>query len=249
MTIQDSWLVNQFIAHRGFHNKENPENTLGAFQQAIEHNYAIECDIQMLVDGTLVVIHDKVLSRLTGVDGYIENFTWKEISKLKINNTKFGIPSVQQMLDCVQGQVPILFEIKNFSRKKIGDLESQLCDLLAKYKGEFAVQSFNPFVMQWFQEKHPDIIRGLLSSSFKGADDTGGMKVSGITRWFLSHLKMAKHVKPDFIAYRWIDLPNRFVRQHKTLPVLAWTIRSQEEYMQVVKYADNIIFEGFEPKI
>jgi len=243
MKIQDSWLVNQFIAHRGFYNKENPENTLGAFQRAIEYNYAIECDVQILADGTLVIIHDKTLSRLTGVDGYVENFTWDEIAKLKINKTKYGIPSVQQMLDCVQGQVPILFEIKNFSRKKIGDLEGKLCELLANYKGEFAVESFNPFVMQWFKDKHPEIVRGILSSSFKGADETGGLKVSKVVGWFLSHLKMTKRIAPDFIAYRWIDLPNRYIRKYKSIPIIAWTIRSQEEYMKIVKYADNIIFE------
>lgn len=248
MRTQDNWIVNQFIAHRGFHDKENPENTLGAFQRAIDYNYAIECDVQMLSDGTLVLLHDKALARLTGVDGYIENFTWEETSKLKVNNSKFGIPSVKQMLEKVKGQVPILFEIKNFSRKKIGGLEEKLCELLKNYEGDYAVQSFNPFVMQWFQEKHPEILRGMISSLFTGTEDTGGVKVSGLTRWFLSRLTMSKRIKPDFISYHWKDLPNRFVRKRKK-PVLAWTVRSQEEYLQIVKYADNIIFEDFEPKI
>ena len=95
MVVKDSWLVNQFIAHKGFHDKENPENTLGAFQRAIDYNYAIECDVRMLKDGTLVLFHYKCLSQLTGVDGYIENLTWEELSKLKVNNSKYGIPSVQ----------------------------------------------------------------------------------------------------------------------------------------------------------
>ena len=53
----------------------------------------------------------------------------------------------------------------------------------------------------------------------------------------------------DFIMYEAKTLPNRFVRKFKKLPLLAWTVRSQEEYLNVVKYCDNVIFEGFEPKI
>ena len=55
--------------------------------------------------------------------------------------------------------------------------------------------------------------------------------------------------QPNFIAYNAQNLPNRFVRKYNTLPLLAWTVRSQEEYMRVVKYCDNIIFENFIPKI
>ena len=38
-------------------------------------------------------------------------------------------------------------------------------------------------------------------------------------------------------------------KKYKKLPLLAWTVQSQEEYLNVVKYCDNVIFEGFEPKI
>ena len=55
--------------------------------------------------------------------------------------------------------------------------------------------------------------------------------------------------QPHFISYEASTLPNRFVRKYKTLPLLAWTVRSQEEYLKVIKFCDNIIFEGFEPKL
>ena len=54
---------------------------------------------------------------------------------------------------------------------------------------------------------------------------------------------------PDFIAYEANSLPNRFVKKYKQLPLIAWTVKSQEEYLKVVKYCDNVIFENFEPKI
>ena len=54
---------------------------------------------------------------------------------------------------------------------------------------------------------------------------------------------------PDFISYEARKLPNHYVRKYKKLPLLAWTIRSQSEYLKVVKHCDNVIFEGFEPTI
>ncbi len=247
MTIKDSWLVNQFIAHRGFHDAKNPENTLGAFQRAVDHNYAIELDVRILADGTLVVHHDEKIARTTGADGYLKNMTWEEIAPLKVLGSEFGIPKVQQVLDLVDGRVPILFDIKNFSRKQVGTLESNLCGMLENYKGSFAVEAFNPFVLLWFKENHPEIKRGIISSSFKDKDNSE-VKVSSLVAYFLRRLKFNKKIQPHFVSYEWTDLTNRFVRKCR-LPILAWTLTSQEDYMKIVKYADNIIFENFEPKI
>jgi len=73
--------------------------------------------------------------------------------------------------------------------------------------------------------------------------------LSYVEKQQLKKEKLNKKIEPDFIAYRWNNLPNRFVKKNKNIPVIAWTIRSQEEYLKIVKYADNIIFEGFEPQI
>ena len=62
MDLFKTWLVETPIAHRGFHDKNNPENSLAAFARAIEKGYAIELDVQMLSDGTVVVFHDECLS-------------------------------------------------------------------------------------------------------------------------------------------------------------------------------------------
>ena len=62
-------------------------------------------------------------------------------------------------------------------------------------------------------------------------------------------IEKRKKAKPDFISYDARNVPNRFVRKYNRLPLLVWCVRSQEEYMKVVKYCDNIIFENFEPKI
>ncbi|MDR0831933.1 MAG: hypothetical protein LBM99_03435, partial [Bacillales bacterium] len=78
-----SFLLDNFIAHRGLHNqniekdknKLLPENSLGAFQEAINKNYLIELDVHLLKDGTVVVFHDFNLKRMCGVDLIIEDLT------------------------------------------------------------------------------------------------------------------------------------------------------------------------------
>lgn len=238
---QNSWLIDKYIAHRGFHDNQNPENSLGAFKNAIENNYAIELDVHEISDGTLVVFHDELLSRVTGKDGYVKNLKKDELSNYKLMGTDFSIPTFKDVLDFVNGKVPLLIEIKN--NGKVGSLEKKLLEMLKDYKGEYAVQSFNPYSIEWFKINAPTIKRGLLSSYFKGEN------LSFIKKIILKKLFLFKKAKPDFISYDCRYLPNRFVNRHKDTMVLAWTVKSQSQYLEVVKYCDNIIFENFTPKI
>lgn len=235
-----NFLLDKYIAHRGFHDKENPENTIGAFNRAIEHGYAIELDVQLLKDGTVVVIHDNKLSRLCGVDKYISSCTLEDLKDLYILDTKYQIPTLKEVLEFVNGKTPLLIEIKN--TLKVGELESKTYELLKDYNGEYAIQSFNPFSLEWFKKNAPNILRGQLSSFFKGED------LSFIKKAILKKLRLNKISNPNFISYNAENLPNRYCNKCK-LPVLAWTVRSQEEYLKVIKFVDNIIFENFEPTI
>ena len=63
------------------------------------------------------------------------------------------------------------------------------------------------------------------------------------------HLWLFKRAKPDFLNYEVRDLPNRFAKKHKNIPLLCWVAYNQKEYTDAMKKADNIIFQDFEPKI
>ncbi|MEX2364641.1 MAG: glycerophosphodiester phosphodiesterase family protein, partial [Balneolaceae bacterium] len=70
------------IAHRGA-SFEYPENTLLAFEKAIEHyTDFVELDIFFTKDNIPVVVHDDSLSRTTNGTGFIKDFTFRELSKL-----------------------------------------------------------------------------------------------------------------------------------------------------------------------
>ena len=70
------------VAHRG-HSIAFPENTLEAYRQAIALGVeAIECDVNISRDGTLVMMHDVTLDRTTNGTGPVSDSTWDEIRQL-----------------------------------------------------------------------------------------------------------------------------------------------------------------------
>ena len=242
MDLFKTWLVETPIAHRGLHDKNTPENSLSAFAKAVEKGYAIELDVQLLADGTVVVFHDDSLARMTGNDGYIKYLNKDDLKALKLKGSKETIPTFEEALKVIDGRVPVLIEIKN--QYKVGKLEQEVIDILKNYQGEYAVQSFNPFSLGYLKEHAPNILRGQLSGTFKHS------KLAWIKRFLLKRMRFNKKVsEPHFISYEASALPNRFVRKYKKLPLLAWTVRSKEEYLKVVKYCHNIIFEKFDPEI
>ena len=85
MRLRDlSFLESNLIAHRGFFDNANgiPENSMIAFERAIENSYIIELDVHLLKDGKIVVFHDDNLGRMTGVDKKIKDFRWDNMNKL-----------------------------------------------------------------------------------------------------------------------------------------------------------------------
>lgn len=240
MNNTSNWLTDTYIAHRGLWNEFCPENSLSAFKNAIEKNYAIEIDVQLLKDGNVIVFHDNNFNRVLEIDKYVSNSTLEEIKKYTFKNSFETIPTLKEVLDFVNGQVPLLIEIKN--SLKVGELEKATWEILKEYKGEYAIQSFNPYSLAWFKEHAPNVIRGQLSSFFKGE------KLSFIKKTLLKKLKLNKVSCPHFISYNAENIPNKYLKKCD-LPILAWTIRTQDEYMKVIKYVDNIIFENFIPTI
>lgn len=242
MDLFNSWLVSTPIAHRGLFDKTHPENSLSAFDEAIKAGYPIAFEVRMISDGTIVVFGDECLSRMTSNDGYLKFLKKSDLEILKLGGTKEKIPTFEEVLAFVDGRVPLLIEIKNDS--KVGTLEKTVIEILKNYKGKYAVQSSNPYVLEYFHTYAPDILRGQISGYFKG------VKMPFFKKLALKKMKFNERFShPDFISYEAEHLPNRFVRKFKSLPLIAYTVKSQSDYLKVVKYCDNVIFENFEPMI
>ena len=89
-------------AHRGASGYV-PENTLDAFQKAVEMGAdGIELDVQMTKDGELVVIHDETIDRVSDGKGWVKDYTYAELKKFNFNKThpeyeKEEIPTLEQV--------------------------------------------------------------------------------------------------------------------------------------------------------
>jgi len=227
------WITTRPIAHRGLHQGTAvAENSLAAFEAAIAAQHPIELDVQLLADGHLAVFHDRDLKRLVGQKGRIADQTLQSLRGYHLFGTDQTIPSLAETLACINGQVPVLIEIKN--EKKVGPPEQALIKTLAGYRGEFAVQSFNPRSLQWFKHQAPDVIRGQLAS-----------KPQPFLR---SHLLLTWASAPHFISYNvkaLPTLPTTLARRRFNLPLLAWTVRSQADCDRAMLHADNYIFDPF----
>jgi len=235
------WLRKVPIAHRGYHDiPQAPENSILAAKRAIERGYAIELDVQRTADGRVVVFHDYSLKRMTGLDAKVSCLPWEAIKDLKLLKTEEKIPLFSEFLKEVQGNTPLLIEVKN--EGAVGPLEQNVIDALRNYPGEFAIQSFNPFVMQYFYNNVPDYVRGQLSSNFKGED------LAFWKKFLLRNLLLNFLSRPSFIAYQYETLPKWLARRlkHKGLYLLTWTVTSPEDSVLARKLFDNVIFEGYQ---
>ena len=127
-----TWLQSQPVAHRGLHdgNQNVPENSLQAFAAARDAGYAVELDVRLAADGVVMVMHDHTLDRLTETQGHLADFSSTELAahvRLKVN--KEPIPTLPQVLDLLNGKVPVLVEVKNFG-PDVGKLERSVADCL-----------------------------------------------------------------------------------------------------------------------
>lgn len=235
---KSNWFCKYKIAHRGLHDKDNPENTMGAFENACKYGVAIELDVRCLKDGTVVCFHDSNLRRLCKVDIEVQDLSSDDLPKYPILNTSFFIPTLQEVLDTINGRTPIMIEIKPTSRKE--HLAEKVYEVIKNYSGDIAIKSFNPLVVAWFKKHAPHIPRGMLSCMFNE------VHLPFIYKVLLKRMFLYNWAKPDFISYNINDLPSKYLK-NRNVPILTWVITSSDMEKIALKLANNVIFENYIP--
>lgn len=232
------------IAHRGLHNEAFPENSMGAFKNAVSHGLAIELDVHLTKDCRLVAFHDSNLERMTGVDAEIEDFTYEQLTALKLKDTEEKIPLLHDVLKEISGKVPLVIEIKEGS--PVGILEKRLYTLMKNYKGDWCVMSFNPLRIGWFKKFAPEVVRGMLLSRHKKKLTLNYIK-KYITSLTPVHNTLAS---PDFIAYdlRSVTMDALMDAFSCGCPLLGWTAQNEETLTEALKFCVGVIFENISPE-
>lgn len=94
-------------AHRGASGYA-PENTLAAFEKAVELGAdGVELDIQLTKDDEIVVIHDEKIDRTSDGEGWVKDYTLEELRGFNYNRTKpeyehADIPTMREVFELLK---------------------------------------------------------------------------------------------------------------------------------------------------
>lgn len=106
------------IAHRGA-SCDYPENTVLAFQKALNITKYLECDIRFTNDGEIVLMHDLTVDRTTNGKGLVSDFTLEEIKALDAGSwldeqfTGVRVPTLAEVMEALPDDANLVIEMKD----------------------------------------------------------------------------------------------------------------------------------------
>ncbi|GIQ59228.1 glycerophosphoryl diester phosphodiesterase [Flavobacterium collinsii] len=215
------------IAHRGAKAYE-PENTLKAFQKALDLNAdGIELDVHLSADEHIIVMHDETIDKMTNGRGEITQYTLAELKSFLIAG-QYEIPTLNEVFDLVDKKCFINVELKGLGtpKKVVALIEQYISEKNWNYN-HFIVSSFDWNMLQETSYLNPKIPIGVLTE-----EDLD-------TALAFAKTIKAKAIHPD---YHLLDLENVSQMQEKGFLVLPWTVNMEEDIQKVKNYnVDGII--------
>ena len=223
----------QITSHRGA-SLQAPENTLAAFQQAMD-DFAdyIELDVQMTSDGVLVIMHDDNTLRTTGVDNKISNMTLAEVKRLDAGSwfsEEFAgekVPTLEEVLELTNGRIKINIEIKAGADGIT--IARKVAELVEEYHAEnqCVVTSFDHSTLIKVKQCNENIRVGYILSvaygSFYQMEDVDFFSMNA-----------------SFLTKRTVDAIHNSGKE-----VYAWTVNNEDAIRNLTnKGVDNIITDN-----
>lgn len=222
------------IAHRGAKAYE-PENTLQAFQKALDLNSdGIELDVHLSADGHAIVIHDETIDKMTNGSGAVKSFTLSGLKSFLIGG-KHQIPTLREVFNLVDKKCFINIELKS------KDVQQSVFTLIEEYVSDknwnydhFIVSSFDWNALQEIHNLNPKIPIGVLTE----------------TNLHLA-LAFAETIQAKAIHpyYHLLNPENVQEIQEKGFLVLPWTVNIEEDIQKIKSYKVNGIISDNPDKI
>jgi len=217
------------IAHRGA-SRAAPENTLAAFERAVEEGADwIELDVQENAEGTVVVAHDSDLMKLAGKPLKVWEARDEDLRDLDIGSW-FGpefvdqrVPTLRQALLAARGRAGVIIELKYYGHAD--RLESRVAEIVerAGMQDRIQVMSLKRDGVARFAELRPAWPRGLLNT----------VSVGDLTRLDL-----------DFLALNAAAAKSSVIRRahRKGMKVFVWTVNDPVQMsVMMSRGADGLI--------
>ncbi len=218
-------MIPKIFAHRGA-NADAPENTMAAFQLALDLGAdGIELDVMLSKDHELVVIHDDTVDRTTNGSGSVQDLTLAELKALDAGNGE-RIPTLDEVLTRFGGKFQINIELKNYSTL-FDSLPVDVAQLVSKHHMEDSVliSSFNPFNFPRFHRLLPNVPIGMLT-------------FPGKARFFAYRFFRYNALNPYFK-----DVDEDLVQRYhaKGMNVNVWTVDEAADIRHMIKLGVDII--------
>jgi glycerophosphoryl diester phosphodiesterase len=161
----DTFMTMHCIAHRGGPHHDLPENSLAAIKRALTSGCeAIEVDVWHL-QGTLYVIHDHRLGRVTSGSGALRECNVTQLTSARLANNE-PIATLAQVLALVGERCLLNIEIKNAGAAEVVTraLQAQRAERGGSLE-HIVLSSFNHHELWRAKQLLPQVKRGVLLAS------------------------------------------------------------------------------------
>lgn len=235
-TMRPPWVV----AHRGA-SGHAPENTLAAFQRAVELGATfIETDLHVTRDGHFVAMHDDTVDRTTNGSGEVGEFTLDELRQvdagLWFDRDFMGerVPTLEEILEFSEkNDVVFYLELKYMA---VAGMDHALAAVLRKARGapRTVVISFDAATLAPLRRLDPSIMTGFLveeatPNCIQTALDLG-----------------ARQLCPRFLS---VD-QELVERAHRAdLHVVTWTVNTVEEMRAMISAGVDGVMTDFPDRL
>lgn len=165
----------RIFAHRGFSGRY-PENTMTAFEAAVDCGVdGIELDVHLSKDGEVMIMHDEALSRTTGRDGIVSDYTRAELEAIGVGKSDDGewnshptIPSLEEYFSVIGGRVVTNIELKTAPLYYPG-IEEKVAALIRRFSLEdrIIISSFNWLSVLRMKQLAPELEYAMLFSGMR----------------------------------------------------------------------------------
>lgn len=210
------------FGHRGS-SELFPENTMSAFSDSASDSRVdgIELDVQLTLDGKVVIAHDESLKRTAGIEGLVTRMTWEDLRRIDVGSfkdPKFSserIPLLEDLFTTFGSRFIYDIELK----VKAGGAYKKLClavwALIQKHNLEenVMVSSFNPMALRrfnrasWYSVPSGDIFE----------------KYSGLYHF----ISGAAYLKPELSRF------DAGLLKKTGLPAVVWTVNTAEDAVRM----------------
>jgi glycerophosphoryl diester phosphodiesterase len=225
----------EIVAHRGAP-AESPENTFPAFQRAIAMGAdAVELDVRLTRDHVPVVFHYFYLDEITNLTGPVFNFTYQQLSQARFRPEKaqnedfFRIPTLQQVLESIGGQIGLEIEIKGPEPEAPVIIGKLLREYRALWES-LEITSYEPELLLAIQKECPGIVADLLSPR---SEPWMGLDVVAYTAIHRARLAKARavHLHPTQLSMTVVESIRK-----AGIEIHAWDVNDDQSLELVVKH-------------